>query len=392
MITVSSTSILPQLDALLMEEMQLHAKLVATDTAADGLLNEIQKGAFSISNELPDTTKLQQMRDEWIPSVTTRLSRILDNLRTCFQKDYSLVSKRDRLLSNFSILYMKDLQSLSFYNPSLAESLFFTDEIARMRMKQIRALGRKNGKLLNQVLEKKEAFSAAGELDKWRFSIISCRGTFPSLFKWHSSGIRIGTFIEDIERKLPKELLPWTPISLSPVTPTMTFPFKIEKSFCEIAKELHQIFSDLFFSLEKKSSDHLIDSIDIISSIIDKSREFITRPMHITLRTLIRQQLEKAKALITSPDFQEALERILEVEAIYRKTLEPFTLQQPLSPETKDRLFFLDRALENQLKEFSIEWESALMMLKTNYVYLLNILTRHNYANLSVVEEILSRL
>jgi hypothetical protein len=392
MITVSSTSILPQLDALLMEEMQLHAKLVATNTAADGLLNEIQGGALSISNDLPDATKLQKMRDEWIPSVRSRLSRILDNVRTCFEKDYSLVPKRDRLLSNFSILYMKDLQSLALYNPSLAKSLFFIDEIARIQMKKLRTFSTKNGKLLNQILEKKEAFSGAAELDKWQFSIISCRGAFPSLFKWHSSGVRIGTFIEEIERELPKELLPWAPISLSPVMPTIAFPFKIEKSFREIAKELHQSFSDLFFSLEKKSCDHLMDSIDTISSIIDRSRGFITRPMNNTLRTLIRQQLEKAKELITSPDFQEALERILEVEAIYRKTLEPFTLQNPLNPETKERLFFLDVALEDQLKESYTEWEATQAMLQTNYSYLLNILTRHNHTNLSVVEEILSRI
>jgi hypothetical protein len=388
MMTVSSTSILPRLEHLLEEEMQLHAKLTETETAGDGLFNEISSGPYTISSTLPDETKLTAMREEWIPAVTNRLTSIFQNTKGCFHKMESLnESIKTTLFPGAAFLLTEDIENIAIYNPGFAHTIMATDLVARRLTEEIQSIHIQNASLLGKVLHRKEAFSNSLGIDLWRYSITNCRGTTPSTIQWLSAPYK-GTFAAQIEAA-PVAPTTWEPVAIAGKLKEAPALEVTKEPFPLVAQKLNEAFQRLFTTSkqrEKKDLYRYLESrLDSIRENIAKIGVMLERPLDALLHAKIIEQIQGMQTTLVNPSFMANKKALLEIQDLYATTLPSLVPKESYAPSTLERISYLDLGLRDQLSEIQTAWKKSLAELNSNHLWM-------SFKNPSSIEELQGQL
>ncbi|MBP9840802.1 MAG: hypothetical protein KBC64_00060 [Simkaniaceae bacterium] len=379
MLAVSSSNILPRLQHLLNEETRLNDRLQKTHTAGDGLFNEITSGRLSITEEAPNEARLTEMRTAWIPEVKERLKNFLQHAGSYFETD-RLHAREIEFFRNTISLNKEEIDNLGVYDPTLAHTIIKTDECARNLIQQIEALHLENGKLVEAIQHRQTTFTTSLNLDKWNFSIESCRGVNPSLYKWHTSTVKSGAFMEEIQKGL----------SISPMTEgevtdleEVTLPPQEEtsKPFSQHYRDLLDAFNTLLQSSKKGKQDlanSLTKRIETVQGNVMRIKELAEHPLPAALRSHFQSEVLSMQSGLKEQLFREVVASVTHVKELFEARLPGLTPLKSVSSETLNRIRYLDPTFEGQISEIKSVWERELAELQSAYHWI-------SFANLSAL-------
>ena len=363
-----------RLRELLAQEIQLHEKLVNTDIAGDGLFNEITGGRLTVTGDLPDTSRLTEMRTTWIPEVEERMEKILKDGRDCAVRDREL-HKKKLTLTNTTALNSKDIEIIAFYNPGLADTIIKTDQCAQRLIGKIEEIHAQNAPLVERLEHRKQTFTSSMEIDKWQYAINSCRGTTPSARQWFLSPVKVGGFVSKLEEKIATSPPMWDEISIGSseeITPYA--PSGEIKTFPLLTEELRGIFQEIFPIAKTAGKQdlctHLGSLIQVMKFRIENIESLMGNRMEPTLKGEFSSAILEMQAKLTEAAFNTHVDKFSDIKKRYETILSELTPPSFFSEPTLKRLSYLNPKLKEETENVLLTWKRSFRELKTNWKWL----------------------